>query len=100
MRIFRRSASTNMMPPVRKSTLPQDLPFIQVIMDKFLCNKMSEAEEDCRKERSEDKRLYVQCASSLMRSMRALMSFENDDIVDAQRMVQETLNLADEQRLS
>ncbi|KAG9103908.1 hypothetical protein FRC06_007019 [Ceratobasidium sp. 370] len=61
---------------------------------------MSEAEQDCQKERSEDKRLYVQCASSLMRSMRALMSFETDDIVEAQSMVQETLNLADEQRLS
>ncbi|KAG9126382.1 hypothetical protein FRC07_003657 [Ceratobasidium sp. 392] len=69
-------------------------------MDKFLRNKMSEAEEDCRKERSEDKRLYVQGATSLMRSMRALMSFENDDIVDAQNMVQETLNLANEERHS
>ncbi|KAG8700934.1 hypothetical protein FRC09_005657 [Ceratobasidium sp. 395] len=86
--------------PTRKSTLDQDLPFIQVIMDKFLCNRMSEAEEDCKKECPEDKRLYVQDAAALMRSMRALMSFENDDIVDAQSMVQETLTQANEQRYS
>jgi hypothetical protein len=102
--------------PIRKMTLPEDLSFIKKIIEMFLNNKMTEAEQTCRKEQSEDKRLYVQCASALMRSMRALMSFETDvcndcncsytiftlsqDILEAQGMVQETLSLANVNRLS
>ncbi|KAB5590891.1 Tetratricopeptide repeat protein 39B [Ceratobasidium theobromae] len=89
------------MPPTRKNTLPQDLPFIKSIVEMFLNNEMTEAEAACqRREDLKDQRLYVRTAASLMRSMRALMSFEQDDIIDAQVMVQETLNLADQTRLA
>lgn len=64
--------------PTRKSTLPQDLPFIKKVMEMFLVNDMNGAEEECRKQNSADQTLYIHTASSLMRSMRALMSFEND----------------------
>lgn len=67
------------MPPTRKNTLPQDLPFIKSIVEMFLNNEMTEAEAACqRREDLKDQRLYVRTAASLMRSMRALMSFEQD----------------------
>lgn len=92
--------SSKMPTPIRRSTLPQDLPFIKSVVEKFLVNDMNGAEADCQNQKSQDQTLYVHTASSLMRSMRALMSFENDDIADAQKMVQETLSLASENRLS
>ncbi|CAE6399149.1 unnamed protein product [Rhizoctonia solani] len=82
--------------------LDNDLPFTRMIMDLFLNNRMNEAEEACRAESkpSSHPRLYVQTASALMQSMTALMSFEDGDIAGAQATVQQTLNLADQGRLT
>ncbi|KAF8687585.1 hypothetical protein RHS03_09926, partial [Rhizoctonia solani] len=91
------------MPPRRPTVnLEIDLPFVRQIMDLFLNNRMNEAEEACRtqSEATSDSRLYVQTASALMQSMTALMSFEDGDITGAQAIVQRTLNLADQGRLS
>ncbi|CAE6465135.1 unnamed protein product [Rhizoctonia solani] len=97
-----RSASDIMPPKEPTLNLGEDLPFVRNIMALFLNNQMNEAEEACRKN---DKlnavpRLYVRTASALMQSMTALMSFETDDVANAQRTVQRTLNLADQGRLS
>ncbi|ELU38580.1 hypothetical protein AG1IA_07394 [Rhizoctonia solani AG-1 IA] len=94
---------SDIMPPRRPTVnLEIDLPFVRQIMDLFLNNRMNEAEEDCRtqSEATSDSRLYVQTASALMQSMTALMSFEDGDITGAQAIVQRTLNLADQGRLS
>ncbi|KAH7333541.1 hypothetical protein B0J17DRAFT_578783 [Rhizoctonia solani] len=82
--------------------LTEDLPFVRNIMALFLNNQMNEAEEACRKNDKSNAvpRLYVRTASALMQSMTALMSFETDDVANAQRTVQRTLNLADQGRLS
>ncbi|KAF8604392.1 hypothetical protein BDV93DRAFT_522506 [Ceratobasidium sp. AG-I] len=86
--------------PIRRSTLPQDLPFIKKVMEMFLVNDMNGAEAECQNQKSTEPTLYINTASSLMRSMRALMSFESEDIADAQKMVLQTLTLANENRLS
>lgn len=97
-----RSLSEIMPPRELAMDLPEDLPFIRSIMTMFLNNQMNEAEEACRRNDKANTvpRLYVRTASALMQSMTALMSFENDDIANAQKTVQGTLNLADQGRLS
>ncbi|KAG8762349.1 hypothetical protein FRC11_009737 [Ceratobasidium sp. 423] len=97
-----RSASELMPPREPEMDLDEDLPFVRSIMAMFLNNQMNEAEEACRKNDKSNAapRLYVRTASALMQSMTALMSFETDDVVNAQRTVQRTLNLADQGRLS
>ncbi|CAE6449505.1 unnamed protein product [Rhizoctonia solani] len=97
-----RSASEIMPPREPTMNLDEDLPFVRSIMTMFLNNQMNEAEEACRKNDKSNAapRLYVRTASALMQSMTALMSFETDDVVNAQRAVQRTLNLADQGRLS
>ncbi|CAE6371506.1 unnamed protein product [Rhizoctonia solani] len=91
------------MPAIQSSIdLDKDLPFVRSIMDMFLNNRMNEAEEACLKENKPTyySRLYVQTASALMQSMTALMSFEDGDITSAQAAVQQTLNLAEKNRLT
>ncbi|CAE7220587.1 unnamed protein product [Rhizoctonia solani] len=96
-----RSAS-EMMPAGPGINLAEDLPFVRNIMTLFLNNQMNEAEEACRKNDKSNAapRLYVRTASALMQSMTALMSFESDDVANAQATVQRTLNLADQGRLT
>ncbi|CAE6427320.1 unnamed protein product [Rhizoctonia solani] len=92
-----------MMPPRGPAmNLAEDLPFVRNIMTMFLNNQMNEAEEACRRNDKSNAapRLYVRTASALMQSMTALMSFESDDVANAQRTVQQTLNLADQGRLA
>ncbi|CAE6377071.1 unnamed protein product [Rhizoctonia solani] len=96
-------SSSEMMPPKEPAmNLAEDLPFVRSIMTMFLNNQMNEAEEACRRNDKANAvpRLYVRTASALMQSMTALMSFESDDVTNAQKTVQRTLNLADQGRLS
>ncbi|CAE6398681.1 unnamed protein product [Rhizoctonia solani] len=97
-----RSTSEIMPPRAPIINLAKDLPFARNIMTMFLNNEMNEAEEACRRsdKSTAAPSLYVRTASALMQSMTALMSFESDDVANAQTAVQQTLNLADQGRLS
>ncbi|KAF8057392.1 hypothetical protein FPV67DRAFT_1527200 [Lyophyllum atratum] len=75
-----------------------DLPGVRYALDLFLASKMVESEEYCHASDANQERLYFVTMDGVIRSVKALMSYANEDLLSAIEHAKHGVHLASQYR--
>lgn len=84
--------------PYSHSAALDDIPGIAYVLDTFLKSQMVESEEYCHRNDPQKERLYFAAGFGLIQCVKALMSYEDDDLLSAMGHTKRGNTIANEHR--